>query len=244
MYLWLNQMIIIKWELIACCKVSRVFSYSKSQPLLPKGNAGTRLPARNLWQRITWSSKRLPTFLKGSPAALQEQSMSTLKCKLNDKYWLGRDADPVHSSATLCCEHMDTGRMDLNAFLSLHYYHFTICINVRIMPLLVWTADWQIQLTGHLLNSQTNVLKHMIRTPCPAPWPQHHHPLTTCPPRLVPQPHTHGRDSLPAPASPSTPPSRPRGPCSGPQRKPWKHHSNNNPDNTVCFSFLVFSIFL
>lgn len=63
-YTWLNQMIIIKWEFIALSKVSRVFSYSKIHPPLPKGNASTRLPARNLLQRITWSSKRLPTFLK------------------------------------------------------------------------------------------------------------------------------------------------------------------------------------
>ena len=71
-YLWLNQMIIIKGEFIALCTVSRVFSYSKSHPPLPKGNTSTRLPARNLLQRITGPLKRLPTFLKDRPAALQE----------------------------------------------------------------------------------------------------------------------------------------------------------------------------
>lgn len=68
------------------------------------------------------------------------------------------------------------------------FYH-----NTWIMPLLVWTADWQIQLARAPVELPTGVLKPIIRTPCPASQPQHF--LTTCPPRSLPWQPIRGQES-------------------------------------------------
>lgn len=227
-YPWLNQMIIIKWEFIALSKVSRVFSYSKIHLPLPKGNASTRLPTRNLLQRITSSSKRLPTFLKrqgrNPPEIKHVHPKVQVKRLILARQRCG-SCSFCCSSLLWTCGHWTNGFIWRLSSVS----PITILpqnMNIRIMPLLVWTADWQVQLTGHLSNSWTNVLRCIIRTPCPASWPQHHHSQTTCLPRSVPRPWTHGRNSLLAPAPLPEPLSCPPGPCSGPPNLiPSEHHT-------------------
>lgn len=149
---------------------------------------------------------------------------------------------PVYSSVVACCEHVDTGWMDLNMFQSFFHHHSTIkheCQSNATFSVESWLTDSTdpapVELPDQCPESYSkNTLSCFLAT---AP-----HSLTTCLCRSVPRPLTHGRESLLAPAPPPAPLSCPPGPCRAPPTT--KPQVNITPVSTWMIRFASHSWYL